>query len=384
MIHTLLSLSSFLSVLSISAKTIPMDCFLDYSDFQSEQYSKTANQHSTTVLTADPCYESSVIYRFAPGEVIYNSEYHFGHHSNGQDFMMITQNPDGLQNLVINGRKIKTAKDIYIYFADSANLNNYVYSFTDGNDRYLVLPNEQLGPYTSFSWPDFAPGDNNKARFEYRRMGMLFLHDYDGTITRLSENYEIEDPEVIYHSPNGQHSVRFELGNRKMEFDGCELTFPEYFTSASANSIDVYDCGMAQVTLSLEYDNGKSDYKCFVISPKGIVEIDREMTVDPISGKIVQVQYKNNRLDESVFYNTQLTIEYAQDGNDWKSGAVFALQDKSKKHEFLSNWKYDYVMIDNVRMGKYAPISASYDADANAFVWITIEDNQLVRNIYRL
>lgn len=54
------------------------------------------------------------------------------------------------------------------------------------------------------------------------------------------------------------------------------------------------------------------------------------------------------------------------------------LQDKSKRHLFVANWKYDYVLIDGKKYGKHCPIYAFYDEDTNAFAWTTIEGNEIV------
>ena len=352
------------------------------ADTYTRDVSQWAGEGRISMATDNFNLDREIIYFFRSGEVIFNSEYHFGQRSSANDFIMVTRQPDGLEHLVINGQKVKSGKGIFVYYADPTNLSKAAYAFEEGDDRYLAIPGQVLGPYSSFDWPEFAPGDISKVRFEYRRMGMHFFHDYDGTITRVPDRFETHNPDVTYHSPNGKHSARFDLDNRRIEFNGRMHTFPDYFSSASANRIDIYDCGVAEISVNLKYDDGKSAYKYFAVSPKGIFELVRGMRVDPVSGKIVDSVADS--MEESVFYNTQRTLEYEQVGEEWKAGATFALQDKTKKHEFLSNWKYDYVLIDNVKFGDYAPIAANYDSERHAFVWYTIEEDKLIRNVYRL
>ena len=60
------------------------------------------------------------------------------------------------------------------------------------------------------------------------------------------------------------------------------------------------------------------------------------------------------------------------------------IQDNSKKHSFFFKEGYNYIIIDGQKYGKSSPLKASYEKSLNAFIWVAVENQELVLYTYYL
>lgn len=82
--------------------------------------------------------------------------------------------------------------------------------------------------------------------------------------------------------------------------------------------------------------------------------------------------------DGVVFWNKDGVVRKSDNNGCW-------MVDLEKNgHNFYSKFEYDYVVIDGVRIGNSAALQARYDEAKNAFVWLSLEGQELVVYEYRL
>lgn len=87
-------------------------------------------------------------------------------------------------------------------------------------------------------------------------------------------------------------------------------------------------------------------------------------------------------------------FDYDKDGAEyWSKDGVVSKSPRNDSwmvdlekngHNFYSKFEYDYVVIDGVRIGNSAALQARYDEAKNAFVWLSLEGQELVVYEYRL
>ncbi len=65
-------------------------------------------------------------------------------------------------------------------------------------------------------------------------------------------------------------------------------------------------------------------------------------------------------------------------------GSYIDIDSDDGNHSFYSDYTYDYVVIDGQRVGHSPAIKGWYDKDKHAFVWNSIEGNELVAYEYKL
>ena len=79
---------------------------------------------------------------------------------------------------------------------------------------------------------------------------------------------------------------------------------------------------------------------------------------------------------DSYWYNNGKIVNY---NTYWDSLVL-----DNNGHNFYSNCEYNYVVIDGERFGNSAALQARYDEAKNAFVWLSLEGQELVVYEYRL
>lgn len=272
---------------------------------------------------------------------------------------------------VWNGEyKVKSDNRFFFTIHDSQidlyDFSKLTYQYNIGKDCYLVIEGTKYGPYedvwyikpnilgTSYIYPNL---------FKFSQMGTKFTHYQDGTIRPITS------PPSKYTSNNGKHSVEFTYNY--LILDGKKIEFPktdkiiEYF-----NDVCILDNGTCtfEIVTSEFYEDGWGIK--YVATSEGIKELD--LTNEYFN-------YETGQVEEYALYDEDIDSP-----DELGYSLTLTLQDDAKKHYFLSNWNYNYVIVDGVKLGKSTPINAIYEKKLNAFRWSALEDQKLVLYTYYL
>ncbi len=338
-----------------------------------------------------------VLYTCGGNEDFYCYEFYSNMKTSGTKFACVTKNRQNSKlSFILNGQPVVTANNLEIFWIDVDSKEKCIYMYSDGDkEDYLVIDGHKYGPYEhigywqhacSFHW-DGTPNLDlllNRNAFTFKRMGKLFRHDNDGSI------YECEGEDVwrpreekpVYKSPNGQHKAQFSMEYRLLTVDGKSYVMPIDLDAAPKSirlrNFYITDDGVCVVRF--EYNNGtKWVYPYLVIKDNEIETINEGEYFDPWTNTI---RMKGG--DMPARRPRQLDSMMKWKDGSWINGIDISLQDDSNRHFFTANWNYDYVMIDDKKFGKSAPIKAFYDPTSNAFGWVAIEGRSLVLYTYKL
>lgn len=333
-------------------------------------------------------------------EVIDNSEYKTNLKLNGhKSLMVLVDTITGNRSLVIDGKRVvDNAYNVNVYFAHPKTLGELVYNYEPKkNTAYMVINGKTYGPYEQAGdiYSDkFSCEYNHMAgsRFEdfmFMQMGKVYRHDVDGTITTVNTDgswYTIGRHVNTFKSPNGKHQLKISSDLRTVALDGKSYQIiPEGASNFSYYGINCADDGKA--ALRVEYKlPSQWVQKRIRISNGALTEALSNQVIDYRNCSFVGSDAGNN----SPYNMWTLTPEFNNwhrmkpGSNVWTSNYEYTLQDSSLKHTFMSNWEYDYVLIDGNRIGTPSPICAWYDEAENAFAWTAIDGKQLKRYVYKL
>lgn len=321
-----------------------------------------------------------VIFTFEPEEKIvevFTYNFATNNRANELKWIMLTENankiPDSLC-LIVDGERILNMSWFFMFDCncDKPNLMRCLY--TKGDNEFCLWNGHTYGPYSRVLWPEINHSDLSTVAFFYEKMDMMFYKDFDGTVTRVKE---CADSSLVRHSPNGEHTLKFVDNYCDIILDGEKYHLsdePAISISTRYTTIEINNNG----SVYLEVESGT-----YAINNLGVTDLLPGQRVDPSTGNIIDVEdFKEycviDWIDEceGAFNALEVYNKINSDGNN--------LYDKSGKHELLCHPSYSYVLIDDVKYGESAPIHVFYDADADAFVWIAVEDSELVRYTYRI
>lgn len=351
---------------------------------------------AATFVYAQP--QRQVLLTFKKGEILYGAEYASNMRIKGHKFTCILN--DTLNNKEIfihNGERKVTADDISIYNINTDDFNKCVFEYynningTDKQQHYLSIYGVNYGPYEGLIYNyetnkcDGYRGLTNinyalPHEFRFWLMGEDYYHYEDGSILNAKETrYE-------YQSPNKQHKIHIDYSRRFVTLDDKKYIIPipmDGDCSKFDPRVCLFDDGTCFYEQTCQMDP-KKEYDTetfqFFITPTAIKQFTAGKEYYDFDKHQVQPCKEDADYSGSIDY---MEWYYERIGWDYKNNHYvttynFTLQDKSKRHLFIANWKYDYVLIDGKKYGKHCPIDAFYDKDTNAFAWTTIEGHEIV------
>lgn len=340
-----------------------------------------------------------VIYTCPTNEEFYACEYFSNMKAKSDKFACMTINKNTQKlTFVLNGDPVISAKDLCVYWVDLSSKNKCIYSYSKGKEQeYLFIEGNTYGPYDYIGYYQYGRrivGDGsvnldllyNRNSFHFISMGNPYRHDNDGSIypCKPTERNTFFEANPVFRDKSGKHEAKFSNNFRTLTVDGRSYTLPidagcQIDNIYSSNFV-ITDKGVCVFNYGYYTpENYKSRY--FLISNGKLTEFTYDEYYDPSSDSLKKRSEEwMHQYDEQF----QSAINWDSDSESLVNGYSVSLRDKTNRHLFTSNWKYDYVVIDGKRFNTTAPIKASYDQGANAFVWVTIEGKQLVQYTYRL
>lgn len=337
------------------------------------------SKQATPSKAANP--SRTVLYTLGPNESLSYNEFSSNMRTNGTKFVAITRdNVAKKQSIILNGKKIVTGDNVYIFDINLDSSNPINYRYENGDEFYIVMDGEKYGPYEDVSFPE-AP---MLKTFIFKRMGRVFRRDSDGVIYPIDDTsiYNPEEIDGTYTSTNGLHKLKFKKGNHAVEYKNREydLGISSYASNIVPQRVIIQNNN--DVYLDIFYklgDNYFVDY--YTILDGNIRKYDWDSFYPIIDNVIFNAGKDNRQSFKSIYDNVE---EYKDADGDWKYGLNIMLQDSSRRHILNANWKYDFVMIDDKQFNCPAPFCAFYDETTNSFSWVTQEGKQFVQYTYKL
>lgn len=361
---------------------------------------------AATFVYAQP--QRQVLLTLKKGEILYYAEYASNMRINGHKFTCILNDTLSDKKIFIhNGERKVTAAGISIYNINTDDFNKCVFKYDiniNGTlQHYLSVYGVNYGPYEYIYYYNYETNKCNYSgqtnidyalphEFRFWLMGEKYYHYEDGSILNEKETkYE-------YQSPNKQHKIHIDNSRRFVTLDdkkyiipiptdGVFPTYEDFPTDGDFSKFNprvcLFDDGTCFYEQTCQMDpKNKYDTETFqfFITPTAIKQLTAGKEYYDFDKHQVLPCKKDADYSGSIDY---MGWDYEGIGWDYKNNQPvtaynFTLQDKSKRHLFIANWKYDYVLIDGKKYGKHCPIDAFYDKDANAFAWTTIEGHEIV------
>ena len=347
---------------------------------------------AATFVYAQP--QRQVLLTLKKGEILYLAEYASNMRIKGHKFTCILEDTLNRKEIFIhNGERKVTAADISIYNINTDDFNKCVFEYynkSNGTDKwqhYLSVYGVNYGPYEYIKYNYETNMYNDYSRdgltnigyalpheFRFRLMGEDYFHYEDGSILDAKETrYE-------YQSPNKQHEIHIDYSRRFVTLDNRRFIIPIPMDAIPMDEdcskydprVCLFDDGTCFYEQTCQMNEYNTERFQFFITPTAIKQL--------IAGKEYYDFDKHQVLPcKGLTYSSSIDfMTWHYGGYAWEDNYNFTLQDKSKRHLFVANWKYDYVLIDGKKYGKHCPIDAFYDEDTNAFAWTTIEGNEIV------
>ena len=342
-----------------------------------------------TVYAQNPV--KKALYTCAPNEEFYQYEFTSNMKVQGTKYACMVKNTNNNKlSLVINGVRIITADDVWVYWIDLNSPFKSIYYYRDGEDRYLSINGTKYGPYEQIAYNldsakntwDGRPNYKlmyNKDLFWFKRMGKWYRHDKDGAVYECLDGREEIDP--VYKDVNGQNKLEFTENFRLIKFNGTSFILP-IDLDVENKKIDLDEIcitpeGTCIATMSFLRNNWI--YLRFIIRNNELVFLSENEYYDPETGNVNTIP--KNKDNTPQFESVQ---RYVADRGGWINAFSKSFQDKYNKHLFTSSFEYDYVMIDDKKIKSEVPIEAFYDESDNSFDWVTIAGKSLVLYNYKL
>lgn len=329
----------------------------------------------------------TVLYTLPQGEEFYMCEYYSNMKVSGNKFACMTYNPSTKKySLVVNGQRIAGGEWVDAWWLDVENPSKCVYTVINNKEYTLTIDGQKFGPFEGLDYwkhgakylydgtPNYSL-EHDRFRFIFTRMGRRFMHDADGTTYMIPEN----TLPTTYTSHNGRYKAVFSDGYKNVDFDGKSYYLPLTGTGVAGLNVTVTDDGAAIIEIA---DNNWY-WKYYAIAKGNLRGYDGDKEYFDLSSNAVRSKSTSGHQNEPRQMEGN-NLRWNDQTSKLDNGFIISLNDSSGRHMFMSDWKYDYVMIDDKRFGDCAPINAFYDASANAFGWVTVEGRQLVLNTYRL
>lgn len=336
----------------------------------------------------------TTLYTFAPGEVLYNYEYISGNKFGNNNWAIITmrEGSNGNSNewsFVKNGQKAVDKAQALEVIAYDPSTNDATVIFRDSNGKIWYNEKGQVvGPIESIYYYENIEAPFNLSFF-YTKMGVDFFRDRDGNVVQVFGDKNLKNPKIIHHSRNGQHTMQFNDTGKIVYVDGKSYRLaPDENSDVRIFSIQIFDNGTWFVTGDSKTSSGS--YPNFYKGVAGgrYLETNGKQFVHPTKGFVewTEQNYPEEYKKAQSFSISADQFPWKWDSNKrvWNRESKFYLTGKNGRDEFISNWEYDYVMVNGQKKGTASAVDAWYDSRNNTFDWITIENNKLIKNSYQL
>jgi hypothetical protein len=345
---------------------------------------------TTAAQTANP--KRTVLFTMLPTEHIYAGEYFLAQSSSARKFscILIDETKNNL-TFVFNGTRVKTVPGsdpldvLRIDYLNSTETNGYKFKYIikdkNRNDQtYMNCFSENFGPFEdanfSLPWGYYAPEEMNQIKYYYKLGGrwygktssknvMLNAGDNNYTpsyqykvgpydYTWINGNYYITYNKSVIHK-KAYKDIHYFYSNGE-NFAFCYPENNQYYFQINDTSYGPYRA----------IDNFETiDYKTFKFYYLGTDNIwyyfNGETSIKS------RLTGKENFISE----------EFEQYGNPEVFSADY-------KNSLISDYKYEYVVIDGEAYGKSPAYHAWYDSAKNAFIWSGIEGKELVVYEFKL
>lgn len=327
-----------------------------------------------------PRLQKKLLYTLGRNEIIETGEYFTNFKANGFKFnAILVDTITEKYTLVLNGQKILTADGIVLLSTINDRYefspNYWYYNKKERGDEsskeyFISIDGKTYGPYSDLTtyWND------PYGTFRYKQMDRWFRHDADGSIYPFEKDefgslYE-DDP--IFKNKNGNIRVQFLNDFSEVSYNNLKFTIPSsnnrkltqvYFTPEG----DAYFWGGSYNVV----ERSNKDY--LKLNKNGIEFIDKDTFWKYIMrpGVLQDVTFEDVKREEDPYSFEDESMQ-------------ICVQDPSKRHIFLSDWDYDYVMVDDRKIPCTAPFYAFFDPETDTFCWISLEDNQFILYSFRI
>lgn len=374
----------------------------------------TNNNNSTKQdirVSMDNSQTKKTLFSMKKNEVLYCSAYLANLNIGDDRFACVLK--DTITNkmtFVWNGeRKINNVFFIWASHIDLSDYNKCIIYYAEKDEYYTTafIEGKTFGPYDGWMYffsenhggaeykgpgmlgtdMPYRSGWMFKDYFVFNNMGIDYLYSR-GKITKVPDKYRHYDSESHEQytavgeiaeeiqkgglSPNGKYKAVYLNGKLSVN----NKVYKTYnITDAKQDSTSYHYWGELFAT-----DEGK----VFASLPQGEVLIDCKTgkVTDITEGKTFDYQHFSI-IDEPKDWDRVFERKDASINYDVERLAI-SLQDETLQHTFLSTLKASYVLIDNKKIGNGAALSAKYDSQKKAFIWMAFEGLDLVVYEYKL
>lgn len=341
--------------------------------------------------TANP--KRTVLFTMLPTEHIYADEYFLAQSSSARKFscILIDETKNNL-TFVFNGTRIKTVPGfnpldvLEINYLNSTETNGYKFRYVikDNNGKeqhYMNCFGENLGPYERAEfytpWEYSDPAGSEKIYFYYELGGRWYAKTPTKNILLFKgDNYS--NPTST--SKSGPYDYKWINDNYYITYNGVVRN---------------------NQTFSYIWDfHSKAENFAFCYSEEGFdyININNE-----IFGPLRKVSFfeTTDFNSYSFYYNDNDGIWHYINGDTnvktrfsgstdsyleelMSSGTNIDIYSENLEHTMISDYRYEYVVIDGESYGKSPAFQAWYDSDKKSFIWSGIEGNELVVYEFKL
>ena len=366
-----------------------------------------------TLATFNYSQERKVHYKLQKNEIIFYDEYVASIKFENQVFACIIEDTTThKKTFVWNGEKKFSCDYILCYYVDLTDYDKCIIYYRQENGVFMKVENELYGPYDNIYYPANGSRDSDtrtsgytwhifseetsdswfyKNSFYFTQMGNsliysngILLPNYHGSNLLDTLQNNVEKKGIEYKSLNQKHIAEFKFPNLLLDNKPYTIPMQENDTVSSC-LIYIYDNGNCYGELQMDnlkkaseitypYQSYPLSFIKFYIENQALKVLKEDEIFNFKKQRVEKKADQSNLKYQNFFRNTY----YDNNARD------FMMFDTSKKHYFISNPVYPYVLIDNKKFGKECAIYAWYVEESNEFCWITLEGNELVSYCYKL
>jgi hypothetical protein len=339
----------------------------------------------------------TVLLTLAPSERVFYGEYFLAHSASARNFScLLMDDVKKTSTFVFNGTRVKTVgldsydyPSIQIDYLNSTETNGYRYGYQvkdkTGKDKsYMSCFGENFGPYDNAQfytpWKYVKPEGAEEIYFYYELGGRWYAKTKSKNILLAQgETYSSE----INSRKTGPYDYKWINDNYHITYNGIVRNNEAYSS--------IWDFCSNGENFAFCYSEEGMDYLNINNEKFGpIRKIQNLETVD-----FVKVNF-SYLADDGVwcFFDGEnnLKTRFSASSNPSPSNefwyeeynSSFDVYSLDLNHSLISDYKYEYVVIDGESYGKSPAYQAWYDSAKNAFVWSAIEGKDLVVYEFKL
>lgn len=350
--------------------------------------------------------ERKVHYKLKKHEIIFYDEYVASFKFENQSFACVIEDTiTKIKTFIWNGQKKITGTYINCHYIDFDDYDQCIIYYAHGKDKYLKIENNLYGPYERIEYPII--GENEE---DSRTVGYLWHNFSSETMNtwfykncflfqQLNKEFLYLNGKIYLASDEKCSLINtLQVVDRKVEGENIFKSLDGTHSAAWYPTYILYE----NVSYQLPFESGDTfeggklylfdDGSCFG-------EIRRCNRQNSSPERITRIYIHEGKmnilaLDEVFNFRKQCIekIQNSRDMNDYQAffkkpyynNRSYEIIDPTRRHYLISDIEYPYVVIDNKKYGKECAIHAWYRAEENAFLGITLENNQLVSYCYKI